>query len=436
MSKKSLLLVPLLLGGVALAKSPWVALPFADKVLKEADHQALGEQLLEWLDSLSPQNNKKIDSLGAKENLRATLDKWSKKRGVDGRNALSLTEDLGASIWYSFGYDKQKGIKKGKVAEVEVTLGATGDERALSYAFWAPAKYRPQDGPYPLILCIPSEGEAPTNHLTEKWVDANIRDNAILACVPMPADLAEWTTFTGLGHFFAVFKDVTNKYAVDFDRVYIAGRGVGVATAMEIASRFPDRFAGVVGRTGDASVLGPENFCNLPTFFAGAGKAATDFQTACKAAGHDNVTLEPAGQEPEVWAWIQGHPRQANPTRVMLRPGTPFPNRAYWLQVLPTDVESLITGEIDRAANKITIEAKGVTQVTVCFNDLMVDLDKPVKIACNGVEREELIPRSLDTFLDRVKETSNDPGKLYTAFRVYDVPVVAAEAAGGDGGGQ
>lgn len=426
MSKNTLLILPFLFGGVTLAGAPWAPAP-AETVLKESDHEDLGELIADWVLAATNQH-KKLTGLEAKENLRELLQKWSKKRGIDGRDPLSLTDDLGASLWYSFAYDKQKGIKKGKVAEIEAP---TADGRTIEYGFWAPSKYRAQSGPYPLILCLPSEDEDVTEHLTEKWIDASIRDGAILASVPMPEDTADWTAYEGLGNFFAVFKDVTSRYAIDYDRIFIAGRGLGVATAMEIASQFPDRFAGIVGRTGDAAEIGPENFSNLPTFFAGAGKAATEFQKACEEYGHDNVTLEPAGQEPEVWAWVQDHPRISNPTRVTLHPGKPFPERAYWLQVPPTDVQALVSAEIDRATNTVTVDAKGVTQVILSFNDVLVDLDKPVKVVCNGVEHEDQLQRSLDTFLERVRLTSNDPGKLYTAVRVYDVPV-KAEKAGGD----
>lgn len=416
MSKSTLLLVPSLFCGLALAHAVLPAAPTADAMLKAAEHEEVGGLIADWLDA----RIKKLDVVETKEALRAALEKWSKKRGVDGRDPLSLTEDLEAALWFSYGYDKAKGIKKGKVAEIE---SVNADSQKINFAFWAPAKYRPTEGPYPLVICIPAEGETPTAHLTERWVDANVRDGAILACVPMPEELPDWTSKKGLANFFAVMRDVTTSYAVDFDRIYVAGRGAGVATAMEIASRFPDRFAGVIGRTGDAATLGPENFRNMPTFFAGAGKVASEFQTACKDAGHDNVTLEPEAQEPAIWAWIQSHPRNGNPTKITLKPGTPFPERAYWLSVTPTDTQALITAEIDRAANKVTVEAKGVPQVTLSFNDLLVDLDKPVKVVCNGVEHEDLIPRNLEVFLERVRVTSNDPGKLYTASRAYDVPL-------------
>jgi len=63
-----------------------------------------------------------------------------------------------------------------------------------------------------------------------------------------------------------------------------------------------------------------------------------------------------------------------------------------------------------------------VTSVTIYFNDLIVDLDKPVKVVCNGAEHLDQIPRNLTTTLNLMFSTRSDPGKLYTAVRQFDLP--------------
>src|SRR6185503_4476502 len=134
-----------------------------------------------------------------------------------------------------------------------------------------------------LILCIPDKGIKPEQHITEKWIAPAIRDSAIIAACPMPDDPTQWTETGGankpggVGNLLTVLKEMTRAYAFDYDRVYLAGSGVGVAAALTIASRYPDRFAGVIGRSGDAADTPVDNFKNLPTFFAGAGSGATAF---------------------------------------------------------------------------------------------------------------------------------------------------------------
>ena len=395
--------------------------PSAEEALKPSDHEALGKELAAYNEAW--RKSKGVDK--ARENVSASLEKIRKK--VKSRDPLSLTEDLGKALWQSYEYESAKNVKKGKVSDVKYAEAEQGFD--LTYAVWAPAKYDPKKA-YPLIVCIPEKGEKPSQHLTEKWLSQDIRDHAILAVVPMPEDVAMWSDVGAQGkwgggaNLFTVFREVRLTYAIDYDRVYIAGRGDGVAAATTIASRNPDRFAGVIGRTGDPADTPVENFKNLPTFFAGAGAGATAFSEKCTKAGYENCTIKADGEEKDIWAWMQDHPRISNPTQVVLLPGVQTGNKAYWLELPPWDGQgtALVKGTIDRASNTITIDGEGVAKVILYFNDVMVDLDKSVKVVCNGAEHLDVIPRNLSTTLDLFMKTRSDPGKLYTATRPYDLP--------------
>lgn len=389
-------------------------------VLKDRDHQKLGDLLKRWIASFS---DRKQSTAEARDKVQAELDAWAKKRELGGKHPLALTEDLGRALFHSNAYEASKGIRKGKVTAVEMdTLEAT--PRKIEYGFHAPARYAPKDGPFPFLLCIPDVGEKPTDHLTERWLLPDLRENVILAAIPLPESAAAPDGEEARANLFSVFVDVTRTYAVDFDRIFIAGRGKGVEVAMQIAARFPDRFAGVVGRSGDCGVVQAENFSNLPTFFAGAGAQASAFAEACKAAGFENVTILPEGKEEQVLAWVRDHARRANPEEVRLVPGSPFPHRAYWLQVPRfdnSDGRASIRAKVDRASNTITVESKGISEVILFLNDQLVDLDRPLKVVCNGVENEDLVQRSFYDFLEFIRTGRSDPGKLYTASKRYDI---------------
>jgi pimeloyl-ACP methyl ester carboxylesterase len=189
-----------------------------------------------------------------------------------------------------------------------------------------------------------------------------MRDNAVIAVVTMPADVGAWTELAfgdkegGLSNVLLAYNDVRRTVAIDFDRVYVAGWGEGVRVATVLGSRFPDRFAGVIGRSGDPpedAVV--ENFRNLPTFFAGAGKGATTFKEKADSFKYDNVTIKPDGKETDIWAWIKDHPRISNPAEVVLAPGGQIGNRAYWVQVQAFDKTGVayIKAAIDRGTNTI-----------------------------------------------------------------------------------
>ena len=55
----------------------------------------------------------------------------------------------------------------------------------------------------------------------------------------------------------------------------------------------------------------------------------------------------------------------------------------------------------------------------------LVDMEKPVKVICNGVAHEASLERRLKTMLD-LAYASRDPGRVYTNFMEYDMPVVDA----------
>ena len=107
----------------------------------------------------------------------------SKRLGVD---ALSRPDAFGRALWLSREYQKAK-VRKGRVDVVEYEEGAFADD-PYEFAVWAPEKYSPRNDPYPVILCIPDEGEDPKTQLTEKWLADEIRDNVILAAPSMRED--------------------------------------------------------------------------------------------------------------------------------------------------------------------------------------------------------------------------------------------------------
>lgn len=406
--------------GTALLAAPALAFT-AEELFKPAEYEAVGKKISGYIEA----NAKSTGIDKALEEVNKELEKVSKRIK---RDPLSLPGEMGKVLWSSFDYDKKPSAAKGKVGAA--TEEAYWDPKVkFNYAVWVPGKYDTKKS-YPLILCIPDVGEKPSDHLTERWIDPQIRDNAILIAVPTPAeakDLLEGITQskeTGMGNFGFVYSRAIRNYAIDFDRVYLAGHGRGVELALTYGAIFPDRFAGVIGRSGDAAVVVAENLRNLPTYFAGAGVKATELADKLKTLGYDNATIQAEGKETDVWSWMQAHPRASNPTEVVLFVGSPAPNRAYWLEVRPSDGQGTpnLKAKIDRATNTITVDGEGVPKFTVYFNDVLVDLDKPVKVVANGTANERTVPRSLQRTMDLVRNSRSDPGKFYVASMEFDLP--------------
>jgi hypothetical protein len=412
--------LPLVALALALAAA---RLPAPAGELSERDHKAIGESLAAYFAA----RDKGEGITDALASLNETLEKIEKK--AKGRAALAMVEDLGQAFWLAEEYDQEKGVKKGRIDTYEAEVRP---EWTFSYALHAPKKYDPRRGGYPLLLCIPDKGEKPEQHLIEDWVDNDLREEVILVAVGMPEDVARWSDRSsggGAGQVLYTLSRVRRQYAIDFDRVFLAGSGAGVAAALEIASSSPDNFAGVIGRMGDVGeATGHENFSNLPSFFAGAGANATAFAEKLKKEAHENCTLAASAGEAEIRAWMQQQKRVANPPKVVLKTGSPYPNKAYWLSTpAVSGASSLIKATIDRESNTVTVEGTGVESVRLYFNDVLVDLDKPVKVVCNGAESTDLIPRNLSVLLDLYWNGACDPGRLYTAVRPYDMPAAQSQ---------
>ncbi len=405
-----------------------------DAVLKAGDHKKLGSKIADWIEARVA----KEGTDDARSEFEKELGKWAKKGGIKGNNPLAFPDDLGQALWYSYAYDKAaKKAVKGKVKDVDVPYRG----REIGLTIRAPQKYNAKST-YPLLLMIGEHGKKPFDYLTEDWVLGDLKDNAILCVVHMPKNVKSWTLIKtedgkpgGIANILTTFGAVQANYAIDFDKVFLVGRMQGVQAAMETASQFPDRFAGVIGRTGDFKDVEVDNFQNTATFFAGGGEGATKFKEAAEAAEYANCTVAPAAKEEDIWHWVQETTRNANPTEVTLRPGVPFPNSAYWLRMPAWDGEgeARLHGKINREENTIIIEGRGMASVTVSFNDTMVDLSQPVKVICNGVETVDLIPRSVETVLNNIFDARIDPGKVYVASKRYGIVDPGTEEESEDG---
>lgn len=394
--------------------------------LGDKEQQALGKTLNKFI---SPKSDKEKEK--AKAEFISSLEKIGKKRGAKETQdaliaALSLPGDLGRILFHSVEY--KSSLRGGKPISEELESLKSSK---TTYQLSLPSTYRAGATPLPLILAIPEfkDGKAlsPAEFLTAQLTDQEFREGAAIAAVPMPATVANWNTLGednlgGVGMVMRTWGDVISKVGIDADRVYLFGRGSdAVAAAMHVAARYPHRFAGVIGMSGDAAGdVAATNFRNLPTFFIGAGGNATAFETKCKEAGYENCTLKADGTAADVWSWITKTARVANPLKVSFMPGDPYPDRAYWVRIPATDgLKTVVQAEADRATNTLKLTVPDVRQVTVFLNSALVDFTKPVQIEINGKTRTERIVPSVDDMLQLL--STSDNGRVYVTHRTFEV---------------
>jgi hypothetical protein len=402
----------------------FVAVPQDDgRYLKDRDLGKLASALGKYVEAANARS-KLLEAEHAVQNEMEKLAKKLKKAPVP--DIMALPEDLGQALFLSRNYPKVRGLKPGKVLEAEYE---GFNDMVLPYAVWAPSKYDAKKKAYPLFLTIPAEDEQPKQHIIEQWMEGVIRDGAIIASPEMPDKVEDWTAIkgdSGLARVMVLMRAMVESYAVDPDRIYICGRGTaGVPAAVKIASLFPDRFAGVIGRAGDLSgTVSAQNFGNLPTWLSGAGARATAFKAEAKSLGwEDLVTIEPEGREANFWTWANSNPRRTLPSTLTLYPHEPFPTRCYWVKSASGFSEGAnIKATVDRELNQITLEGDKVTDVILYLNDQIIDLSRPVTVLANGQKHVDQIPRSFRTCLELIQLGTSDPKRVFVATMAYTLP--------------
>ena len=417
---RSLVTSALLVGAATSA----VALP--QEVLKDSDHKKLGKLIGAYFEATTEEKG----IAEALEDVKESLDKLTKK--TKGADPLSCVEDLERAVFYANDYGKKKVRKgKGKIDPWPLEHGYFGE---LPVVLRAPKAYNGSKGIYTLILSLPDEGQSAADHLQQDWTNTDLLANSVLVSFDMPSDTTLWDQIGepgnagGLGMVMATFGQLNKTFAVDMDRVFLAGRGAAVPAAINIAAQYPHVFAGVVGRAGDAAAdADASNFINTATFFAGAGSGATSFQESAKPLGVENCTISADASEDDIWGWMQETRRDPMPSRVLFKPTSRVGSTSFWLQAQGFEENtSSVEAVADRETNTITITAENVATVNLFFSDLLVDMDKPIKVITNGTVHEDLIPRNFQTMLTNAYN-NGDTGRIFTANHTYNIP------EGGDG---
>ncbi|MFT5197809.1 MAG: hypothetical protein ACI87O_000451 [Planctomycetota bacterium] len=408
----------LLLGGVAFA------IQATERALKDKDLKKFSSELGEYFEARK-ENKGVLEAEAAVLEQRENLRKKLRTKGSP--DLMAHPADLGAALWMSQGYAKKK-YKKGKVTTFKYAERFYSKKNVLEYVVALPRDYKPQEA-WPLIICIPPADQTPTEHLAEDWALAEFRDGAILAVPGMPTDIETWMDRDGTAAVLITMQQVLESSAVDPNRIFLAGTGKGLEVAMALAGRRGFTYAGVIGRRGDVGEVSPDGYCNLPTYFAGGGAQSTAFEAKIKELGFDNCTLESTGEPKDIWAWMQEHPRVSYPTKIHFWPDDQL-TRLNWIEVPRGSAEegAEVKASIDAGSNTITVDGSGVGSVTIYLSDAMVDLDRPLHIVGNGAVKEVQVARSPRMFMEEAYRSRLDPGQVYVAVELVDLPSKASEA--------
>ena len=247
----------------------------------------------------------------------------------------------------------------------------------------------------------------------------------------------------------ALMNAVARRYHVDPDRVIATGVSLGANFAIAYAAARPDRFSGILPASseGDGRDNLIRNLALVPSYSLQGGldrnvrdrrgpRVLAAIQTRL---GHDAVyrEFEDRAHEsfrehyPEALEWLAARPRDAYPREIWRVPHAgivPIAKRVHWLEVDSRQALARARVEPD---NRIVVTTRRAQRVTLYLHDRLVDLDRPVEVAVNGVSTYSVQPKRSMTVALEQRRLLRDPGRIYAAAVTFEVPQTDAALAAG-----
>ena len=289
---------------------------------------------------------------------------------------------------------------------------------------------KPSDG-YSLFISLHGGGNAPSQLNDSQWENQKQLYQPVNSIYLVPrAPYDDWDMWfkPDLDAFYAAYLDVNP------DKVYLIGYSAGGDGVWRMAPRMADTWAGasmMAGHPGDVSLL---NLRNTPFMvWCGALDDAYNRNRECAQRGMELDSLhtqDPDGYIHEThivvgkphWMdladaaalpWLQRHQRNPYPTRIVWRQEEVTHPHFYWLTAPEDQLQRGKTVRLTLQGNTVNIQQCDYTQLTLHFNDQMVNLDEPITIKHNG---KTLFKGKLPRTLTNLQTTLTQRGDLRYMF--------------------
>ena len=233
------------------------------------------------------------------------------------------------------------------------------------------------------------------------------------------------------------------EMGVSPDKVYLLGYSAGGDGVWRMAPRMADRWAAasmMAGHPGEASQL---NLRNVPyMIWMGENDGAYNRNRLAVEKGAVMDSLQAADPEGYVhethiisgkghWmervdtaaiAWMAKYRRNAVPERVVWRQEETVRPSMYWLKVDASEARPGMQIVASRKGNRIIVERCDYPFFTLCLNDEVADLDKPVIVEYNGRRLlKKRVRRSADIIARSLRERQ-DPRLVFSAELEVKMP--------------
>jgi hypothetical protein len=349
-----------------------------------------------------------------------------------------------------------------KGAEIELKAGES--RRGPLYLVKVPPEYS-HNRLYPVLLALHATGE-PAQFMLRR-LEAICAENGYILVVPRWQNKANDNyAFSEREHqaLFEVLRDVSRRFQIDSDRVFLMGVGFGGGDmAFDVGLSHPDLFAGVVPMAAGPSYYSEAYWRSaqyLPFYVIngdrsgdGNKKIREEF-TNWMPRGFNSIWVQYkgrgvewfGGELPSVFDWMRDK-RRASPLHKLGvdglggKFGSEFftmrqcDNRFYWLSTDEVEsrrcnsvegwnnrvVPATMTARIDPASNEIKVQTSGIRLLSIWLGrnakgENMVDFDKPVTVFVGLTVRvnSRRITPSLDVLLKDLAERG-DRQRLFLA---------------------
>ena len=298
---------------------------------------------------------------------------------------------------------------------------------------------KPADG-RSLYISMHGGGSAPTEVNDQQW-----RNQIVLYAPKEGVYVAPRAPFDDWNMWFrpqmdAFFQQLiaaaVAEMGVSPDKVYLLGYSAGGDGVWRMAPRMADRWAAasmMAGHPGEASQL---NLRNVPyMIWMGENDGAYNRNRLAVEKGAVMDSLQAADPEGYVhethiisgkghWmervdtaaiAWVAKYRRNAVPERVVWRQEETVRPSMYWLKVDASEACPGMQIVASRKGNRIIVERCDYPSFTLCLNDDVADLDKPVIVEYNGRRLlKKRVRRSADIIARSLRERQ-DPRLVFSA---------------------
>ncbi|NGZ02634.1 MAG: hypothetical protein CV090_06255 [Nitrospira sp. WS238] len=330
-------------------------------------------------------------------------------------------------------------------SEVIVVRGQT-----YPLSLFVPESYEAEKR-YALVVCLHGFGFTGEEYL-ERW-RTRLGEDYLLACPTYPS--GAWFTRRAEELVLETIRDVTRRYHIDPDRVFLTGMSNGGIGTWLIGMHHAPLFAGIAPMaSGLDDVLMPflANLRSTPIYIIHGSKdqvmpahLSRSIAKELDALGYPYLYREhqrehpiagghyfPKEELPDLVAWFNHQRREPLPSRVTLVRDASHFQPFTWVRLDATDpiaafsddlvdkrderIKRRVYAKLDASiagATRIEVRAEHVQRYSLFLNEQLIDVSKPLTVLTNGrVSFEGTVVPSLETLL-RQARLRPDPERLF-----------------------